>query len=191
MKKHHFWMAAAAIAASISFGSAQQAADTILHNGKVLTVDANFSIAEAVAVRGDQILAVGTNNEILRLAGPDTIRIDLKGRTLTPGLVHTHVHQESPGGYGSDLTAAQRKQYPINFRLVKTKDDVLKQIEDIIAAFPFQPGEWIQFSTNPRGDQARMLYDELDRWELDKARSRQSDCLVHGNTDPEHGAGQQ
>jgi predicted amidohydrolase YtcJ len=169
MKKHHFWMAAAALAASISFGSAQQAADTILHNGKVLTVDANFSIAEAVAVRGDQILAVGTNNEILRLAGPDTVRIDLKGRTLTPGLVHTHVHQESPGGYGSDLTAAQRKRYPINFRLVKTKDDVLKQIEDIIAAFPFQPGEWIQFSTNPRGDQARMLYDELDRWELDKA----------------------
>ena len=169
MKKHQFWMAAAALAASISFGSAQQAADTILHNGKVLTVDANFSIAEAVAVRGDQILAVGTNNEILRLVGPDTIRIDLKGRTLTPGLIHTHVHQESPGGYGSDLTAPQRKQYPINFRLVKTKDDVLKQIEDIIAAFPFQPGEWIQFSTNPRGDQARMLYDDLNRWELDKA----------------------
>ena len=79
------------------------------------------------------------------------------------------MHQESPGGYGSDLTAAQRKQYPLNFRLVKTKDDVLKQIEDVIAAFQFKPGEWIQFSTNPRGDQARMLYDELDRWELDKA----------------------
>jgi predicted amidohydrolase YtcJ len=169
MKKHHFWMAAAALAASISFGSAQQAADTILHNGKVLTVDANFSIAEAVAVRGDQILAVGTNNEILRLAGPDTVRIDLKGRTLTPGLINTHVHQESPGGYGTDLTAPQRAQYPLNFRTVKTKDDVLKQIEDIIAAFQIPPGEWINFSTNPRGDQARILYDDLDRWELDKA----------------------
>ncbi len=168
MKKHQFWMAAAAIAASISFGSAQQAADTILHNGKVLTVDANFSIAEAVAVRDSQILAVGTNNEVLRLAGPDTVKIDLKGRTVTPGLIHTHVHQESPGGYGSDLTAPQRKQYPLNFRTVQTKDDVLKQIEDIIAAFPFEPGEWISFTTNPRGDQARMLYDELDRWELDK-----------------------
>ena len=169
MKKHPFWMAAAALAVSISFGSAQQTADTILHNGKVLTVDANFSIAEAVAVRGDQILAVGTNNEILRLAGSDTVRIDLMGRTLTPGLINTHVHQESPGGYGSDLTAPQRKQYPLNFRLVKTKDDVLKQIEDIIAAFDFEPGEWIQFSTNPRGEQARMLYDDLNRWELDKA----------------------
>ena len=62
MKKHQFWMAAAAIAASISLGSAQQAADTIFHNGKVLTVDANFSVAEAVAVRNSQILAVGTNN---------------------------------------------------------------------------------------------------------------------------------
>ncbi len=168
MKKHQFWMAAAAIAASISFGSAQQPADTIFHNGKVLTVDANFSVAEAVAVRGDQILAVGTNTEILRLAGPDTVRIDLKGRTLTPGLIHTHVHQESPGGYGSDLTAAQHARYPLNFRTVTTKDDVLKQIADIISAFQIPPGEWINFSTNPRGDQARMLYDELDRWELDK-----------------------
>ena len=97
MKKHQFWMATAALVASISFGSAQQAADTILHNGKVLTVDADFSIAEAVAVRGDQILAVGTSNEILRLAGPDTVRIDLKGKTVTPGLINTHIHQESPG----------------------------------------------------------------------------------------------
>ena len=42
MKKHQFWMAAAALAASISFGSAQQTADTIFHNGKVLTVDAKI-----------------------------------------------------------------------------------------------------------------------------------------------------
>ena len=172
MKKHHLWILAIAIAASISLGSAQQAADTILHNGKVLTVDANFSVAEAVAVGGSQILAVGTNDEVLQLDGLNTLKIDLKGRTVTPGLIHTHVHVETPNdppwSYGDDLPASIRKKYPLNFRLVKTKDDVLKQIQDIIEAFQFKPGEWIYFLSNPSADQAGVLLEELDRWELDK-----------------------
>jgi predicted amidohydrolase YtcJ len=58
---------------------AQQTAppDTILTNGKIITVDAQFSIAQAVAVRGDRIVAVGSNQDITRLAGPSTRRIDL------------------------------------------------------------------------------------------------------------------
>ena len=169
MKKYQHWMAAAAIAASISLAYGQQTADTILHNGKVLTVDANFSVAEAVAVRNSHILAAGTNDEVLKLAGPNTLRIDLKGRTVTPGLIHTHVHSESPGGYGGDLSAAQLKRYPLNFRTVQTKDDVLQQMQDIIAAFQIKPGEWVAFTGNPRGDQSALLWDELNRWELDKA----------------------
>ncbi|MEE8349506.1 MAG: amidohydrolase family protein [Acidobacteriota bacterium] len=154
---------------SFGIGNAQQSADTILYNGKILTVDESFSIAEAVAVRDDQILAVGTNDDVLRLANSSSVRIDLKGRTVVPGLINTHVHLESPGGYGSDLPAPLRKQYSLNFRAVKTTDDVLKQIEDVIAAFKIEPGEWVYFSGRPRGDQAGLLYDDLDRWELDKA----------------------
>ena len=61
--------------------SAQQGPpDIILSNGKIITVDDRFSIAQAVAVRGDRIIAVGTNQDIARLAGPNTRRIDL-GRT--------------------------------------------------------------------------------------------------------------
>ncbi|MEK7214744.1 MAG: hypothetical protein AAB289_04025, partial [Chloroflexota bacterium] len=64
----------------------QPAADLILTNGKVITVDDRFSIAQAVAVRGDRIIAVGTTQEINQLAGPNTRRVDLRGRAVTPGL---------------------------------------------------------------------------------------------------------
>ncbi|MCH8015910.1 MAG: amidohydrolase family protein [Acidobacteria bacterium] len=165
----HIWIAAAVIVANISVGYAQQTADTILHNGKILTVDAQFSIAEAVAILDSEILAVGTNSDVLKLAGPDTLKIDLKGRTVTPGLINTHVHLESPRDYGRDLPPQQRRQFPLNFRTVRTKDDVLKQIKDIIAAFKIEPGEWVYFSTQPRGDQAGLIFDDLNRWELDKA----------------------
>ncbi|MBI1955568.1 MAG: amidohydrolase family protein [Acidobacteria bacterium] len=70
--------------------------ETIVFNGKILTVDNQFSIAQALAIRGDQILAVGDNARILRLAGPNTRRIDLRGKTVVPGFINTHYHQ---GGY--------------------------------------------------------------------------------------------
>ena len=169
MKKGTVCFAAAYLFLSVGVSFAQGDADTILYNGKVLTVDARFSVVEAVAVRGDQIVAVGTSGDVLKLAGPDTLRIDLKGKTVTPGLIHTHVHMESPGRYGRGLPSAETKRYPLNFRIVKTKEDVIKQVRDTMAAFDFEPGEWIQFSTNPSGEHARLLFDELNRWELDKA----------------------
>ncbi|MEE2839105.1 MAG: amidohydrolase family protein [Acidobacteriota bacterium] len=155
------------LSAGVAF--AQENADTILYNGKVLTVDAQFSVAEAVAIRDDRIVAIGSSGDVLKLAGPNTLRVDLEGKTVTPGLIHTHVHMESPGRYGRGLPAAESKRYPLNFRIVKSKEDVIKQVRDTIAAFDFEPGEWIQFSTNPSGEHARLLYDELNRWELDKA----------------------
>src|SRR5512144_996093 len=70
----------------------QPAPDLVLSNGKIVTVDDRFSIAQAVAVRGDRIVAVGSNADINRLAGPGTRRIDLGGRTVTPGLIDNHMH---------------------------------------------------------------------------------------------------
>jgi predicted amidohydrolase YtcJ len=66
--------------------------DLILTNGKIVTVDERFTIAQAVAVRGDRIVAVGSNADIGKLAGAGTRRIDLAGRTVTPGLIDNHMH---------------------------------------------------------------------------------------------------
>ncbi|NNC76337.1 MAG: hypothetical protein HKN77_00150, partial [Woeseiaceae bacterium] len=73
-------------------------ADLIFVNGQVLTVDESFSIAEALAVRDGKILAVGANAEIEPLAGPETERVDLNGRTLTPGYIYNDGDNAVPGG---------------------------------------------------------------------------------------------
>src|ERR1700730_8317913 len=70
----------------------QPAVDMVLSNGKIITVDERFTIAQAVAIKGDRIVAVGTNQDIARLAGPGTRRIDLRGKAVTPGLIDNHMH---------------------------------------------------------------------------------------------------
>src|SRR2546423_3796235 len=68
--------------------------DIILYNGKIITVDKHFTIAEAVAIQHDKIFAVGSNKEIRKLAGKRTKIIDLKGKTVIPGLIDFHAHPE-------------------------------------------------------------------------------------------------
>ena len=67
-------------------------AQLILYNGKVVTVDQKFTIAQAVAVRADRISAVGSNDAINRLADPNTRRINLGGHTVLPGFIDNHMH---------------------------------------------------------------------------------------------------
>ena len=67
-------------------------ADLVLMHGKVITVDSRDSIAQAVAVTGGKIVAVGTDVAIQALVGEKTQVIDLHGRTMTPGLIDTHCH---------------------------------------------------------------------------------------------------
>ena len=70
----------------------QESPDTIFLNGKILTVDEDFSVVEALAVTGNRITAVGGNDEIDALAGDSTRVIDLEGRTAIPGLIDNHNH---------------------------------------------------------------------------------------------------
>jgi predicted amidohydrolase YtcJ len=67
-------------------------ADLILHHGKIVTVDKPFSIHQALAIRGERILKVGTDEEVLKTRGPRTELLDLQGKMVLPGLIDSHVH---------------------------------------------------------------------------------------------------
>ena len=85
--------------------------DLILTNGKVLTVDKEFSIRQALAIRDGKILAVGTNAAIERLAGPKTERTDLGGKSVIPGIIDTHLHGQGQGigAHLKEITAIEPK----------------------------------------------------------------------------------
>jgi predicted amidohydrolase YtcJ len=74
------------------------APDLVMHNGKIVTVDEDFSIAEAVAIKDGNIVAVGSNGDVLALAGSTTERMDLEGKTVLPGFNDSHLHLAWPVG---------------------------------------------------------------------------------------------
>src|SRR5262249_40585737 len=77
-----------ALAAGLRGAAAQEGTpDLILFNGRITTLDRQSPQAQAIAIRGDRFAAAGTEQEIMRLAGPSTRRIDIKGRRVIPGLI--------------------------------------------------------------------------------------------------------
>ncbi|HWP85610.1 MAG TPA: amidohydrolase family protein, partial [Terriglobia bacterium] len=173
---------ALAMAAGGTTGRAQQTADIILHNAKILTVDNNFSTAQAIAIRGNTIAAVGTEQQAMALRGPNTKVFDLKGRTVIPGLIHTHIHQndEAETNYGGYIGFQGMKAYPINWRAVRTVQDALNQVRGVMEKYKFPPGEWIYFGNAPGGGggggegggsagaSEKVMLDGMNRYELDK-----------------------
>lgn len=120
--------------ASIALAQSPTPPDLILHNGKVVTVDPEFRIVEALAVGGGKILAVGTNDDVRKLAGSETRLIDLAGKTVIPGLADTHVHATGAALYEFD--------HPIPE--MDTVADVLKYVA--ARADALEDGEWILIS---------------------------------------------
>ena len=108
------------------------APDLILTNGKIITVDERFTIAQAVAIRGDRIVAVGSTADVSRLAGPQTRRIDLRGRSVTPGLIDNHMHL---------LRGGTTWQWEVRWDGVETRKQALAMLKTRAGAVP--AGEWI------------------------------------------------
>ena len=82
------------------------APDLVLVNGKVITVDRAFTIADGLAIAGDRILTTGNEDQLRSLAGPSTRIVDLKGNAVIPGLMDNHLHGAG-GGPGVDLSRAR------------------------------------------------------------------------------------
>lgn len=118
-------------------------ADTLIHNGKVITLDGASTIAEALAVSGDRIVAVGRNAEVTALAGKATRVIDLHGRSVIPGLVDNHTHPLMAGLDSADVGAK------VNVATSTSIDEIKQRIAE--AAGRFRPGEWIVTSCLFRG----------------------------------------
>lgn len=109
-------------------------ADLVLHNGKVFTADAQRPWAEAVAVRGSRILAVGDDAPVRALEGPDTVSVDLGGRVVVPGFNDAHAHL----GVGLPRLTLPPIDIP---GPGPSLDAALDQVAGAVAVA--EPGEWI------------------------------------------------
>lgn len=107
-------------------------ADLILHNGKIVTVDKNFAIHQALAVRDGKILRVGGNADVLKAKGPRTQVLDLEGKMVLPGLIDSHVH---PG-------SACMTEFDHPIPVMETIADVLAYVKGRAQAL--SKGEWIE-----------------------------------------------
>jgi predicted amidohydrolase YtcJ len=121
----------ALLALFASFGIAcAQAPDTILVNGKFVRFDA--PPAEALAVRGDKIAAIGSTDDIRALAGPATRVIDLGGRTVIPGLIDSHIHA---------IRAGLTYMTEVHWFGVRTLTEALEKLRAADKTAP--PGAWL------------------------------------------------
>jgi len=148
----------AAAAAVMVHAQQQTDVDTILTNGKIITVDNQFAIAQAVAIRGDRFVAVGTNQDIARLAGPGTRRIDLGGKAVIPGLIDAHAHL---------MRAAETWAIEVRLDGVDSRKRALDMVRAKAAALG--PGQWIYNLGGWSYDQFAENRTPLTRAELDQA----------------------
>lgn len=134
MAMRHLMLTAAAltlVACSTAPQPPAEPATLVLLNGTIATVDEARPTAQALAVRGDTIVAVGSNDEIRALAGPQTETIDLQGQFAMPGFIEGHGHFTGTGQAATQLKLAE----------AKTWDEIVAMVA--AAAQKAQPGEWI------------------------------------------------
>ena len=115
----------------LAAGRPQDTADLVLRNGRVVTVDPAQPEAQAVAIKGDRIVAVGTDADVLRLIGPKTEVVDLAGKLAIPGFIESH-------GHFLDLGHAKMI---LDLTKARSWDEIVAMVA--AAAREAEPGAWI------------------------------------------------
>jgi len=126
---------------------AAEAPQLVLFHGHILTVDAKDSAVQAIAVRDGKIIAVGTDRDMLKLADPATRRIDLHGRTATPGLIDSHAHIAEAG---------VDEMYHVPLSDVSSVAEAVARVRAAVATL--KPGEWVQGAGWDEGKLAERRY---------------------------------
>jgi len=150
-------IALSAIALSLAgvLPGAAQPADTILLNGKIVTLDAQSSVMPAMAIRDDRIVATGASDDIAKLAGASTRVIELGGRTVIPGLIDSHIHA---------IRAGLKFSVEVSWIGATSIAEAMERIR--LAAIYAWPGAWIvvgggwtpsQFAESRRPTQAELV----------------------------------
>ena len=138
--------------------------DLILINGKIITVDAYDSVAQAIAIHNGKIVAVGTNGEMRKRAPRSARVIDLHGRTATPGLIDTHCHfDETDALYAIDLSK------------IKSVAEAVELVRQRVVTA--KPGEWIQGAGWDEGKLSDHRY--INAADLDKVAPDYPVWLTH------------
>ena len=130
----------------------------VFHHGKIATVDPQFRVVEAMAIRDGRVLATGTNAEMIALAGSGTQQVDLGGKTVVPGLIDSHVHAPAASMYEFEQPVPD----------MQSVEDVLAYIRG--RASKAEPGRWIVLSQVFITRLREQRYPT--RLELDKAAPR-------------------
>ncbi|MCH7407860.1 amidohydrolase [Belliella sp. DSM 111904] len=111
--------------------NSKEEADKLFYNGKIYTVEEDQPMVEAVAIKDGVIIAIGPLSEVEKSIGVKTEKIDLAGKTMTPGLIESHAH----------LMGIGYNKLEIDLMYVKTYDELVEKVAE--AAKNVEPGEWI------------------------------------------------
>jgi predicted amidohydrolase YtcJ len=157
-------------------------ADIVFFNGNVLTVDTDvgdFTVAQGLAIRDGIIQAVGSDDQVQKLAGPQTRRIDLRGKTVMPGLIDTHTHPTQYAGYRTapemapEIAATHMIEGPrlhvnmsesVQLMLGRLQAQVRKDLQTPLVEKP-----WLYYlMRSAPGDADYHFFKTFDRFDLDK-----------------------
>lgn len=130
---------------------------TVFKGGSVLTVDDEFSVAEAFAIKGNKILAVGSEADVLAAAGSNATIVDVKGKVVLPGFVEAHAHPITGSVVAATMTNVGMSRF-------ETTDQVLEELRKVAANTP--AGEWVMgsnFDPSIQEGPSELTFDLLDK----------------------------